>query len=123
MYVCMSICVCVCVSACLSVSVSFSVCVLTSRGGETSYPPVLTRCLVLCAHRYSVLRVVVCGGVLVVCLCVWPVSLFTRLSVGAAVPTPVCRWGLCPCCPGVGRCLSGVNISSSSASPLCLSVF
>jgi len=28
--------------------------------------------------------------------------------VGAAVPAVVCRWGLCPCCPGVGRCLSGV---------------
>jgi len=25
------------------------------------------------------------------------------LVVGAAV----CRWGLCPCCPGVRRCLSG----------------
>ena len=23
--------------------------------------------------------------------------------------TAVCRWGLCPCCPGVGRCLAGVN--------------
>jgi len=30
------------------------------------------------------------------------------LRVGAAVPAAVCRWGLCPCCPGVGRCLSGV---------------
>ena len=29
--------------------------------------------------------------------------------VGAAVPAAVCRWGLCSCCPGVGRCLSGVN--------------
>jgi len=28
--------------------------------------------------------------------------------VGAAVPAAVCRWGLCPCCPAVGRCLSGV---------------
>jgi len=28
---------------------------------------------------------------------------------GGAVPAAVCRWGLCPCCPGVGRCLSGVN--------------
>jgi len=28
--------------------------------------------------------------------------------VGAAVPAAVCRWGLCPCCPGVGRCLLGV---------------
>ena len=25
------------------------------------------------------------------------------------------RWGLCPRCPGVGRCLSGVNRSSSSS--------
>jgi len=30
--------------------------------------------------------------------------------VGAAVPAAVCRWGLAPCCPDVGRCLSGVNI-------------
>jgi len=37
------------------------------------------------------------------------------LVVGAAVPAAVCRWGLCPRCPGVGRCLSGVNISSSKA--------
>jgi len=35
---------------------------------------------------------------------VFPVS----AVVGAAVPAAVCRWGLCPCCPGVGRCLSGV---------------
>jgi len=28
--------------------------------------------------------------------------------VGAAVPAAVCRWGLCPCCPDVGRCISGV---------------
>jgi len=28
--------------------------------------------------------------------------------VGAAVPAAVCRWGLCPCCPDVGRCLSGI---------------
>ena len=27
----------------------------------------------------------------------------------------VCRWGLCPRCPDVGRCLSGVYISSPSA--------
>jgi len=32
--------------------------------------------------------------------------------VGAAVPVVVCRWGLCPRCPGVGRCLSGVYVSS-----------
>ena len=25
---------------------------------------------------------------------------------GAAVPAAACRWGLCPHCPGVGRCLS-----------------
>ena len=35
--------------------------------------------------------------------------------VGAAVPAAVCRWGLCPCCPGVGRCLSGVNNHSQQA--------
>jgi len=35
---------------------------------------------------------------------VFPVS----AVVGAAVPAAVCRWGLCPCCPDVGRCLSGV---------------
>ena len=29
--------------------------------------------------------------------------------VGAVVPVAVCRWGLCPCFRGVGRCLSGVN--------------
>jgi len=28
--------------------------------------------------------------------------------VGAAVPAAVGRWGLYPCCPDVGRCLSGV---------------
>jgi len=28
--------------------------------------------------------------------------------VGAVVTAAVCRWGLCLCCPGVGRCLSGV---------------
>jgi len=38
------------------------------------------------------------------CGSVFPVS----AVVGAAVPAAVCRWGLCPCCPGVGRCLSGV---------------
>jgi len=27
--------------------------------------------------------------------------------VRAAVPAAVCLWGLCPCCPDVGRCLSG----------------
>jgi len=26
------------------------------------------------------------------------------------VPAAVCRWGLCPRCPGVGRCFSGVYI-------------
>jgi len=30
------------------------------------------------------------------------------------VPAAVCRWGLCPRCPGAGRCLPGVYISSSS---------
>jgi len=30
--------------------------------------------------------------------------------VGAAVPAAMRRWGLCSRCPGVGRCLSGVNI-------------
>jgi len=35
---------------------------------------------------------------------VFPVS----AVVGAVVPAAVCRWGLCPCCPGVGRCLSEV---------------
>jgi len=44
------------------------------------------------------------------CGTVFPVS----AVVGAAVPAAVCRWGLCPCCPGVGRCLSGVYISSSA---------
>jgi len=38
------------------------------------------------------------------CETVFPVS----TVVGAAVPAAVCRWGLCRCCPGVGRCLSGV---------------
>ena len=42
------------------------------------------------------------------CGTVFPVS----VVVGAAVPAAVCRWGLCPCCPSVARCLSGVNISS-----------
>ena len=30
--------------------------------------------------------------------------------VGAAVPTTVCRWGLCSRCPGVGKCLRGILI-------------
>jgi len=30
--------------------------------------------------------------------------------VGAAAPTAVCRWGLCPRCPGVGRRVSGVYV-------------
>jgi len=31
--------------------------------------------------------------------------------VGAAVPAAVCRWGLCPCCPGVGEVsLGGILI-------------
>jgi len=34
--------------------------------------------------------------------------------VGAPVPAAVCRWGLYPRCPGVGRCLPGVYRSSSS---------
>ena len=33
--------------------------------------------------------------------------------VGAAVPAAVCRWGLCSRCADVGRCLSGVYVSSS----------
>ena len=32
------------------------------------------------------------------CGTVFPVS----VVVGAAVPAAVCRWGLCPQCPGVG---------------------
>jgi len=41
---------------------------------------------------------------------VFPVS----VVVGVAVPAAVCRWGLCSRCPGVGRCLSGVNIIITS---------
>jgi len=43
---------------------------------------------------------VACG---VVCL--------VSMVVGATVLTTVCRWGRCPRCPGVGRCLSGVYSS------------
>ena len=25
------------------------------------------------------------------------------------MPAALCRWGLCPCCPGVGRCLLDAN--------------
>jgi len=39
----------------------------------------------------------------------FPVSVVLR----AAVPAAVCRWGLCPRCPGVRSCLSGVYLSSS----------
>jgi len=42
------------------------------------------------------------------CGIVFPVS----VVVGAAVPAALCCWGLCPHCPGVGRCLSGVSVSS-----------
>jgi len=35
---------------------------------------------------------------------------------GVAVPAAVCRWGLCPCYRGVGRCLSGVNNHHQSSS-------
>ena len=45
----------------------------------------------------------------------FPVS----MVVGAAEPAAVCRWGLCPRCPGVGMCLLGVYISSSSSHALC----
>ena len=33
---------------------------------------------------------------------------FPLTVVGAAAPAAVCRLGLCPCCPDVGMCLSGV---------------
>jgi len=33
---------------------------------------------------------------------------------GGMVAAAVCCWGLYPRCPGVVRCLSGVNISSST---------
>ena len=36
----------------------------------------------------------------VCCGAVFPVSVVG----GAAVPAVVCRWELCSCCPGVGRC-------------------
>jgi len=39
------------------------------------------------------------------CGTVFPMS----AVVGAAITAAVGRWGLCPCCPGVGRCLSRVN--------------
>jgi len=32
--------------------------------------------------------------------------------MGAAVPAAVCRWGLCPRCPGVGRCLLGAYVGN-----------
>ena len=54
------------------------------------------------ARRYS-LNLCVCH---LRCGTVFPVS----AVVVAAVPAAVCRWGLCPCCPGVGRCLSGYTI-------------
>ena len=44
---------------------------------------------------------------------VFPVS----VVVGAAVPAAVCRWGLCSRCPGVGKFLSGVYLSSFTQSP------
>ena len=43
------------------------------------------------------------------CGTVFPVP----VVMGAPVPTAVSRWGLCPRCPGSGRCVSGVNVSSS----------
>jgi len=57
-------------------------------------------------------------GVRLLCSRGWRAGgLFFPVSVvvGAAVPAAVCRWRLCPRCPGVGRCLSGVYLSSSSA--------
>jgi len=36
------------------------------------------------------------------------------LVVGAVVPAAVSGWGLCSRCPGVGRYLSGVHLSSFS---------
>jgi len=33
------------------------------------------------------------------------------------VPAVVCRWGLCPRCPGAGTCLLGVNIWRITTSP------
>jgi len=46
------------------------------------------------------------GHVLARCGTVFRVS----VVMGAAVPAASCRWGLRPCCPGVGRCLSRVII-------------
>jgi len=41
-------------------------------------------------------------------------TVMMSVVLGAAVLAAVCRWGLCPRCPGVGRCLLGVNMSSAS---------
>ena len=47
-----------------------------------------------------------------------PLSVFPMsVVVGAAVPAAVCRWGLCSRCPGMGRCLWGVNIIICPPSP------
>jgi len=41
----------------------------------------------------------------------------SRRPAPAAVPEAVCRWWLCPRCPGEGRCILRVNIIRSSKSP------
>ena len=50
---------------------------------------------------------------------VFPVS----MVVGAVMPAAVCRCGLFPRCPFMGRCLSGVGISSSSQTTHALNGF
>ena len=40
---------------------------------------------------------------------------------GTATKTGCVEWGLCPCCPDVGRCLSGVYNHHHQAG-LCLSI-
>jgi len=64
-------------------------------------------------HQIQAFLRVVLGGV---CVLAREVNTKEQLAYGElTVPAVVCRWELCPRCLSVGRCLSGVNISSSSS--------
>jgi len=115
--VCLSVCVCVCVCACVRVCVCTCVRVCV-RVACVCVRVCMCLCVRVCVcvrvHSRACVRGGVCmcvldGGALARSGTVFPVS----MVVGASVPAAVCRWGLCPHCPCVGRCLSWVNIPSS----------
>ena len=90
----MCVCVCVCMYTCVCV------CVVPSTIPPPP-PPVLPH-----SRAYPLTLLASCPS-----SSLWDCVSHVYGGAGAAVPAAVCRWGLCPCCPGVGRCLSGVYIS------------